>query len=1487
MYSVSADLKAALASGTKYLKIMDANQTTLVSFDNIKYISYESSCCHGDIGFGNVNAAHIRAEFSGRYDIRDEVIIVAVGAEVSGTIEYVPLGVFSVSRCDVGDYSTEIEAYDPAYYMLSGAYVPTVSSGATVYAIATDIASQCGLSLDTASVSSLTTTVNADLTGYSCREMLGYIAGLCGRNVVITRDGLIRFIWFNTTGERFTADNYYEAMYKHGGNTTVTGIICEVGSATIADIRIGPDVNPIEVINPLMTATDLTNIWTAIRNYTYPIADISVFGGVLFEPGDIISVTDVNNNTASVPVMQVILYLDGGCRGQFTSFGKSVTEGSHDYRSPTQTALDAIKNGLEDAQETAESAQEAAEEAQSSIENLEIGGTNLITGTDLFAGPAGTSASGGQWGDGTWRKTGSGRETTVARSAISDPPNGNLARQWDLTCGTSAGTSYTGGIVIAQNAVPITAGQTYTMSCWAKGTGTLIMAYGLSSRGPADNSGKIAIDDAAWTRYSVTFDANTAAAYVENGKTNIFFGANGTGSEIHICGMKLERGNKVTDWTPAPEDAQRQIDAANAAAAVMAGQITGINEDIVAIQAELDGQITAWYYEGAPTLQNEPAVHWTTAQLKTEHEGDTYTDIDTGYSYRFVYKNSVWQWVQIADSAATQALAAAQEAKDIADGKRRVFVAQPSPPYDQGDLWVQGSNGDILRCQTAKAAGGSYAAADWVPASKYTDDTRADAAYAAAGKAVYGLGWKVNHSRFDGGSNPEGECYYHGYDSDNNPADINGWVLWNGSTVEIPRGYGINPGSTMPYNTVIYSVYRTSDSTFHDVCMIDGAWYGNTYTHSANPDYYYAWNPGSRAEWTWNETTDIILAQYVEPGNEQAIVNGQLYNPPKKYSELVETATIAAETAQVTANTAVDNAATAQDRADTAVINAQTAQDTADSKAEVIYADTSPVTGDYNAGDVWISPDDTTPISGDQMWTYDGDEWVQNEVGTAMIIDGCITVDKLAANSVTANKIQAGAITISKLAGSAQETLVVGTSTQTQYYLSTSASSARGGEWSNTVPTWSSGKYIWTREATTNTRADNSTYTYYSYEVYDRNLTTALSSAADAANAAAAATSAVDSANYRTQTIYRQMAAGTNSVNPYTTYWVTYDGESVVSGGTYWTTKRPTYNSNYPVLFIAVQSQSVYQYGKNPDNSVTGYVNCTTPLKDDSTTIIDGGHITTGAIDASRVAVTNLNASNITSGTIDASRITVKNLNASNITTGTLLANRIKLYEMLNVYTGSGSSTVGGKLGYGSTLGDGFNWTFSGAQLVSSGESSAVCVSEDSGVLLKGDYILMTGNPTLAYNRDFYTYSGTFATGAKAHRIPHKNGNFMIAKTLWTNSSPGSTFVAQTLSTSAGTLSEKPSDYDLIMIEYAIGTSETGLRKSETRAYAAGGKTQMSFMYDYSGAHYCYYRNATLNDSSIVFDKGYYYVTSSSSAATELNSVIIPTKVIGLRYSSS
>lgn len=165
------------------------------------------------------------------------------------------------------------------------------------------------------------------------------------------------------------------------------------------------------------------------------------------------------------------------------------------------------------------------------------------------------------------------------------------------------------------------------------------------------------------------------------------------------------------------------------------------NSQVIAdLQNQVDGAIETWFYEGEPTLTNAPASSWTTDKDKDTHLGDLYYDNKTGKAYRFAKDGSIYKWTIITDTDIAKALSDASKAQETADGKMKVFSAQPIPPYQLGDIWVNATypsdgstyKNEVLRCQTNKAAGSQFAIADWIKASKYTDDTVANAAKKAA-----------------------------------------------------------------------------------------------------------------------------------------------------------------------------------------------------------------------------------------------------------------------------------------------------------------------------------------------------------------------------------------------------------------------------------------------------------------------------------------------------------------------------------------------------------------------------------------------------------------------------------------------------------------------------------------------------------------------------------------------------------------------------------
>ena len=164
---------------------------------------------------------------------------------------------------------------------------------------------------------------------------------------------------------------------------------------------------------------------------------------------------------------------------------------------------------------------------------------------------------------------------------------------------------------------------------------------------------------------------------------------------------------------------------------------------ITDLQNQVDGAIETWFYEGVPTLSNIPASDWKTDKDKDTHLGDLYYDNKTGKAYRFAKDGNTYKWTIITDTDIAKALSDASKAQETADGKMKVFSTQPNPPYQVGDIWVNATypsdgstyKNEVLRCQTDKKAGSQFAIADWIKASKYTDDTVANAAKKAAEEA--------------------------------------------------------------------------------------------------------------------------------------------------------------------------------------------------------------------------------------------------------------------------------------------------------------------------------------------------------------------------------------------------------------------------------------------------------------------------------------------------------------------------------------------------------------------------------------------------------------------------------------------------------------------------------------------------------------------------------------------------------------------------------
>ena len=337
MYNTTTALASALATQKLYTKVVYGSTT--IGAEQVKKCVYSGSFGGADtVTIGGVTASMVTLTLSGAHNLRDKTITVSMGADVSGAVQYVPLGTFVVATCKQVDDTTMVTAYDAAYYALGGTYTPTVSSGATVAAVLSDVATQCGLTLATLPAAASTTNVVGDLTGKTCRDMVGYLAALVGCNALIDRDGKLALRWFSDSGQSYSPSDYYNAGLSIDGTSTLACIQATVDvTTTDADGNTSVTTNTytaggtgvgIAIQNPYMTQAILDAVWTSIGGLAYTVGSCDIFHGLLVEPGDLVAITDKAGVAHTLAVMSLTMTIDGGCKTTLRATSESTTDAS-------------------------------------------------------------------------------------------------------------------------------------------------------------------------------------------------------------------------------------------------------------------------------------------------------------------------------------------------------------------------------------------------------------------------------------------------------------------------------------------------------------------------------------------------------------------------------------------------------------------------------------------------------------------------------------------------------------------------------------------------------------------------------------------------------------------------------------------------------------------------------------------------------------------------------------------------------------------------------------------------------------------------------------------------------------------------------------------------------------------------------------------------------------------------------------------------------
>ena len=276
----------------------------------------------------------------------------------AGVDEWIPLGTFYITDA-VSDDNFEttftITAYD-AFSKTESVYEPHISMPNTASEILTDIASQCGFSiaripefLSNIIITQELTTIDAygtlafpnganvesgalvigdfvnasekEINSYTCRQYIGYFAGLLGKNARFDRNGKLTFTWYTNREYNIPRDLQYMGGCKKLTEYDYTVQSITSGSSG-AEIVAGNGVG-ISFENPFMTQSILDDIFSKIGTVTYTPLQVKWRGNPAIEVGDIVTVEDRSGKLCTTYVMEQIIRVSGGLNAEIKCYGDS------------------------------------------------------------------------------------------------------------------------------------------------------------------------------------------------------------------------------------------------------------------------------------------------------------------------------------------------------------------------------------------------------------------------------------------------------------------------------------------------------------------------------------------------------------------------------------------------------------------------------------------------------------------------------------------------------------------------------------------------------------------------------------------------------------------------------------------------------------------------------------------------------------------------------------------------------------------------------------------------------------------------------------------------------------------------------------------------------------------------------------------------------------------------------------------------------------
>jgi hypothetical protein len=311
---------------SKYLVDGKEYNQTLNEFKYSNIINPNNSISIGNTCSSSVTFSIYNPEIT----LENKDITIFEGAKGDSRIEYVQIGIFTVTKEESNGEYTKYTAYDKMYKAEKG-YFSELTYPSTDKAILEEICTKLGIQLATSITS--THTITDKPQGYTMREMIGYMATLQGGNAAINSDGNLEIKWYKDSGYVLDGHQYYQqgVTFTTSKDFTIRKLTCnntKSGDKETSTITSGSGTTGLSFANPFMTQTILDEVYKKIGGFQFRPLTVKFVGDWRLEVGDIITVNK-GGIDYKVPIMQITHECDGGLMDTITSIGQSDTENSN------------------------------------------------------------------------------------------------------------------------------------------------------------------------------------------------------------------------------------------------------------------------------------------------------------------------------------------------------------------------------------------------------------------------------------------------------------------------------------------------------------------------------------------------------------------------------------------------------------------------------------------------------------------------------------------------------------------------------------------------------------------------------------------------------------------------------------------------------------------------------------------------------------------------------------------------------------------------------------------------------------------------------------------------------------------------------------------------------------------------------------------------------------------------------------------------------